>query len=278
MSGEDFSPCRPAFPFYGGKARMAPIIVGLLPPHRLYVEPFAGSAAVLLAKPASKHEVLNDKDGNVVAFYRAIRECPAELRAALEATPYARDEYEACADMGEHLPLVEWARRFVVRASQSVNAAGSAGSPGWALSTTRNQSRPGTFAGAVDRLDQVAARLRRVYIEHADAVSVIERHGQYADAVVYADPPYLRETRTSAVGSSAYRHDAHAPDEHRRFLAALNDCAATVVLSGYNSPLYRELLAGWQELPVVVSKPSANRAGRTQSSASELLWIKRASR
>lgn len=255
---------------------MASTIVSLLPPHRLYVEPFAGSAAVLLAKAPSKHEVLNDRDGNVVAFYRAMREHPDELRTALALTPYSRDEYEACADLGPHLPLVEWARRFVVRTSQSINAAGSAGSPGWALSTTRNQSRPGTFAGAVDRLDVVAERLRRVYIENRDAVEVIERHGRYSDAVIYADPPYLRSTRTSAVGSSAYRVDAHSPAEHVRFLAALNASAATVVLSGYSSELYRDQLKGWTEVPVLIGKPSANRAGTAQSSGAEVLWIKEA--
>lgn len=270
------APCRPAFPYYGGKGRMAAAIVGLLPPHRLYVEPFAGSAAVLLAKAPSKHEVINDRDGNVVAFYRAMREHPEELRTALTLTPYSRAEYDMCADLGPHLSLVEWARRFVVRTSQSINAAGAAGSPGWALSTTRNQSRPGTFAGAVDRLDAVAARLRRVYIENRDAVEVIERHGRHSDAVIYADPPYLRSTRTSAVGASAYRLDAHSAEEHLRFLDALNACAATVVLSGYDSRFYRDHLTGWAEVPVVIGKPSANRPGVAQSSATETLWVKAA--
>lgn len=265
--------CRPAFPYYGGKGRMAATIVSLLPPHRLYVEPFAGSAAVLLAKAPSKHELLNDTDGNVVAFYQAMREQPDELRRVLTLTPYSRQEYEACADLGPHVPLVERARRFVVRASQSHNAAGAAGSPGWALSTTRNQSRPGTFAGAVDRLDAVAARLRRVYVENRDAVEVIAQHGRYADAVVYADPPYLRETRRT-VGASAYRNDAHSPEEHERFLAALSACQATVVLSGYDSPLYRSWLAGWTRVPVAIGKPSANRGGIRQTAADEVLWIK----
>lgn len=275
VQATEFVPVRPAFPYYGGKARMAATIAGLLPPHRLYVEPFAGSAAVLLAKAPSKHEVINDADGNVVAFFRALRDHPAELQRALTLTPYARDEYATCADMADPtLSLVERARRFVVRASQSVNAAGAAGSPGWALSTTRNQSRPGTFAGAADRLDQVAARLRRVYIEHADAVDVIARHGKYADAVIYADPPYLRETRTSAVGASAYRLDSNGPAQHARYLDALNACAATVVLSGYASDLYRDRLTDWTELPVAISKPSANRGGKTASGAAEVLWIK----
>lgn len=274
MTPEYEAKVRPAFPYYGGKARMAATIAALIPPHRLYVEPFAGSAAVLLAKKPSKHEVLNDADGNVVAFYRVMRGQPEELKRALTLTPYSREEYSACADMSADLPLVERARRFVVRTSQSINAAGAAGSPGWALSTTRNQSRPGTFAGAVDRLDLVAERLRRVYIEHADAVDVIERHGKYADAVIYADPPYLRETRTSAVGASAYRLDTNGPDEHVRYLDALNACEATVILSGYTSPLYRERLTGWAEVPVAISKPSANRSGRTATGAAEVLWIK----
>jgi DNA adenine methylase len=265
---------RPAFPYYGGKARLAATIAALIPPHRLYLEPFAGSAAVLLAKKPSKHEVLNDADGNVVAFYRALREHPVELQRALTLTPYSREEYTACADMSADLSPVERARRFVVRASQSINAAGAAGSPGWALSTTRNQSRPGTFAGAADRLDLVAERLRRVYIEHADAVDVIERHGKHDDAVIYADPPYLRETRSSAVGASAYRLDTNGPAEHAKYLDALNACEALVVLSGYDSPLYRERLAGWTEVPVAISKPSANRSGRSATGAAEVLWIK----
>jgi DNA adenine methylase len=51
---------KPPFTYYGSKGRMAPWIASLLPEHRLYFEPFAGSAAVLFAKPPRIHEVLND--------------------------------------------------------------------------------------------------------------------------------------------------------------------------------------------------------------------------
>lgn len=266
---------RPAFPYYGGKARLAPVIAALLPPHRLYLEPYAGSAAVLLAKTPAKHEIINDLDGNVVAFYRAMREYPEELHRVLTLTPYSREEYEVADLSDPALSTVERARRFVVRASQSINAAGAAGSPGWALSTTRNQSRPGTFAGAVDRLPLVAERLRRVYIEQGDALALITRHGRHADAVIYADPPYLGSTR-KALGAAAYRHDLHADDQHAVTLAALNACAATVVLSGYDSPAYREALSGWECVTVAIGKPSANRAGVVQAGAREVLWIKTA--
>ena len=268
-------PVRPAFPFYGGKARLADRIVSLMPPHRVYLEPFVGSGAVLLRKPICKHEIVNDTDGGVVAFFRAMRECPDELRYALTYTPYAREEYETAAGVGDDLPLVERARRFVVRAGQSINAAGAAGSPGWALSTTRNQSRPGTWANAMDRLDVIAERVRRVYIEHSDAVDAIRRHGRSDDAVIYADPPYLAGVRSGSLDSSAYRHDAHSEAEHLRFLDAFLSARATVIVSGYDSPLYREALAGWATVEVNIGKPSANTAGTVQTASIEKLWINR---
>ena len=80
--------------YYGRKARLAPWIASLLPPHRTYVEPFAGSAAVLFAKPPSPTEVLNDLDGAVVNFFTVLRDHPAELAQALRLTPYARAEYQ----------------------------------------------------------------------------------------------------------------------------------------------------------------------------------------
>ena len=53
----------PPFAYFGGKMKLAERIVSLLHPHDHYVEPFAGSLAVLLAKPRSAHETVNDLDG-----------------------------------------------------------------------------------------------------------------------------------------------------------------------------------------------------------------------
>src|SRR4051794_15717834 len=72
-------PLKPPIPYFGGKARIAPWIVSLMPPHRVYVEPFAGSAAVLFAKARATHEILNDVDGEVVNFFRVLRERPEDL-------------------------------------------------------------------------------------------------------------------------------------------------------------------------------------------------------
>ena len=57
---------KPPFTYFGGKTSIAPQIAALLPAHEHYVEPFAGSLAVLLAKRPSPMETVNDLDGDIV--------------------------------------------------------------------------------------------------------------------------------------------------------------------------------------------------------------------
>ena len=67
------------FPYFGGKRRAAPLVWRALGDPAGYVEPFAGSAAVLLGRPAFKGrrvETLNDADGWLVNAWRAIQLSP----------------------------------------------------------------------------------------------------------------------------------------------------------------------------------------------------------
>ena len=73
---------------YGGKASIAKWIVSHFPQHRVYLECCAGSAAVLLAKPRSFVEIINDLDERVAGMWRAIKSQPEQLAAMLWATPY----------------------------------------------------------------------------------------------------------------------------------------------------------------------------------------------
>jgi DNA adenine methylase len=66
-------------PYIGGKRNLAKQIIALFPEHATYVEAFAGGAQVLVAKEPSKVEVLNDLDGEIVNFFRVVREHYEEL-------------------------------------------------------------------------------------------------------------------------------------------------------------------------------------------------------
>ncbi|TXE26914.1 DNA adenine methylase [Serratia ureilytica] len=79
-----------------------------------------------------------------------------------------------------------------------------------------------------------------------DAVSFLERFdfSRAGRVLIYADPPYLPETRT---GNARYRYE-YTVDDHRRLIACLRSLPAAVMLSGYPSALYHELLTDWRSI------------------------------
>lgn len=67
------SPPPPPFHYEGGKFRQRHKIVEKMPPHKTYVEPFAGAANVLEAKPPSQKEVLGDRDPKIMKVHRGLK-------------------------------------------------------------------------------------------------------------------------------------------------------------------------------------------------------------
>jgi len=65
--------------YIGGKRALAKRIIQILPKHTTYVEPFAGGAQVLFHKEPSPVEILNDLDGEIVNFFRVLKEHHEEL-------------------------------------------------------------------------------------------------------------------------------------------------------------------------------------------------------
>jgi hypothetical protein len=71
---------RAPFPWFGGKTLASPMIWRAFGNVPNYVEPFAGSLAVLLSRPhAPKVETVNDKDGFIANFWRAVKHAPDEV-------------------------------------------------------------------------------------------------------------------------------------------------------------------------------------------------------
>lgn len=261
---------RPPFRYFGGKARLARWITGWFPEHYVYLEPFCGSAAVLLAKRRCAHEIINDADRNVVTFYRMLRDRPDDLARACALTPYARDELAAADLSDETLDDLERARRFYVRSMQGFS--GVTGRSGWSITTAQRTARASTAASRIGEFAALADRLSAVSIENADALSVIDRYAT-ADAVIYADPPYLAAVR-EASSSQVYRHEMADEASHQALADALNRTPAFVVLSGYLSPSYERLYPGWHR----IERRTFTTAGNRRSSGREVvecLWFNR---
>lgn len=83
-----------------------------------------------------------------------------------------------------------------------------------------------------------------VELRNGDAVAILDSldYGGLGRALIYADPPYLHATRSSRARYRCEYTDA----DHVRLLACLSRLPAAVIVSGYPSALYDELLPGWR--------------------------------
>ena len=194
-----------AFPYVGGKWRLAKDIVPMIPEdHQTFVEVFCGSASVALAKGRSHIEVLNDVDGEVANFFEVVRE--AELRRELMErllwTPYSRQVFAELCDMAPPADPVRRAWRFWAIARQCFGGYRPANNGRSFAGTTRGRWRrsissrhcaggdAATLHKQIDALDTIGERLRGVYVERKDFAYVLDRWDRDT-TVFYCDPPYV---------------------------------------------------------------------------------------
>jgi DNA adenine methylase len=261
----------PPFAYFGGKTRLADRIIELLPEHHHYVEPFAGSLAVLLAKPRSRMETVNDIDGDLMTFWKVLRDRPEDLALRMALTPHSRAEHQAAYDLDTDDDL-ERARQVWVLLSQGRGA--TLRRTGWRYyqGPASTYSFPEYLAAYVNRVPACAERLAGVSLECRDALELIDGFGKHPEVLLYCDPPYVGSTR-----AANYRHEMTADAQHRELAAALADCRAAVVLSGYHSPLYDDLYDGWHraELKAWTGNGIRNGATKTDGDRTEVLWSNR---
>lgn len=252
--------------YYGGKQALARQIVPLMPEHRCYLEPFAGGAAILFAKERAERETLNDADGTIMRFWRALRDRPDELAAAVAATPYGRAEWKASRDHDAE-DDVEAARRLLVNVDQSFSRSRQS----WSvpcIGDGRGRWQPGTWENLPPKILTAAQRLRNVALEHGDALAMIPRWDR-DDALIYCDPPYAGPHRTEP--SKGYRVDDPGDLWTRLVDVLLTVEHAAVILSGY--PCEEAERLGWRMVQLRMKRTVQSRAGGTLAAAPEVVWL-----
>lgn len=264
---------KPPFAYYGGKTKLADQIVSLLPEHTHYVEPFAGSLAVLLAKPRSKMETVNDLDGDLMNFWQVLRDRPQELVRVMDLTPHSRAEHQTSYDL-ECKDDLERARRVWVLLSQGRGS--TLRKTGWRFyrdPAGSSCSMPDYLTAYANRVPPVATRLHGVSLECRDALDVIREYGKHPNVLLYCDPPYLAASRNS----TNYRHEMASADQHEALASELHAAKASVVLSGYHSPLYDDLYAGWHRVEMSAWTGNGIRGEATKADGNriEVLWSNR---
>lgn len=238
---------RIAFGWYGGKFNHLEWLLPLLPEAHHYCEPYAGSAAVLLNRAPAPVETYNDVDGEVVNFFRVLRDQGDELQRVISLTPFSREEFHrAITGSRRGIDDLERARRFFVLARQTRTGLAQSATLGrWA--NCKETSRAGMsgvvsrWLGGVEGLSDIASRLIRVQIENRPALDIIRLYDA-RETLFYCDPPYLHDTRGD---SAAYGYEM-IESEHIDLAGALNRCLGKVAISGYRNGLMDRLYKDWR--------------------------------
>lgn len=258
---------RPPVRYYGGKWRLGNWIIEQFPEHACYVEPYCGGASVMLQKPPSKFEVMNDLNMDVINFFDVLRSKPQELIRAILLTPYARQELRRALHPTPTSDPVEQARRFYVRSWQSFGSGTGTSSTGWRYQIGAGDNSRASAIGSwndTEHLWATVERLKQVQIEHDPAFKVMTRFDS-DETLFYLDPPYLHKTRYHSSSSKGYSHEMN-DDDHRALAGVAHSLKGMVIISGYPSALYDELFTGWK----CISKESMDVNGKAQI---ECLWI-----
>lgn len=265
----------PCIRWPGSKTRLAPTIVDLLGPHDTYIEPYFGSGAVLLAKPRSAHEIVNDLDGEVTNFYRILRDRPDELIELCLLTPCHEQEWRDARNDPDQQDPVERARQFFVRSNQTY---GSSENGGWIPGYGHGGKASGLghkWVRALGRLGPVTERLQGVQVTSRDALTVLRDTIGVPRTAVYLDPPYLPDTVTK---NNHYRErDGLTTEHHIEMLNLAQHVDGTVVISHYAHELYETALTGWRKITIDMNHTGNPKTRNTKlrEKKTEILWVNR---
>ena len=248
---------KPPISYYGGKQRMCPKIVPLIPRHTVYVEPFAGGAAVFFAKPWPKvtnnshyHEVLNDRDQRIINFYEQLRDNGQALCDKLALTLYSETEYQLAKDLNCEDKL-EAARRYYINSQQSF---GNKLNGGWSRKVYGRNSAA-TWANKVNQLPEYIDRMASVHIACDDALKIIKQWDS-PQTCFYCDPPYPHANQG--------HYSGYTIQDFQALVDTLKDVQGSFLLSNYDQP-DAIIPADWERFEFEATASSRGRVGYDRS-------------
>jgi DNA adenine methylase len=249
-SNKKVSPC---FSYPGSKRRLLGEIIPLIPEHRTYLEPFAGSLAVLLAKEAVRCEIVNDINQDLITFYRYVKLHKEALFEELPRNFSSRADFELMKSREPVTELERVVRWYLVK----VNSFG-AQDGNFQLSRTR-------FSGFepqrhLNLIEGVAERLRNVTIECRDWEWVVG-YWDSPETFIFLDPPYVE------CASTAYR--PFSESEMIKVRDRLQQVKASWILTCDNSPTCRKIFSGYTVREVGISYS----VGTKPKQASEMIVV-----
>ena len=243
---------KPPLTYYGGKQKLADRIISMIPEHRIYCEPFFGGGAVFFAKPPVEIEVISDTNGELINFYKVLKNDYKKLNKEIRATLHSREEHQTAEVILKYPKLFSEVRRA------------------WAIWTLANQSYASRLGGTwrCDFKDNstskklinkrnnftevYATRLEQIQIDNRDAIKVIKLWDT-KESFFYLDPPYFN--------SNMGHYKGYTEQDFENLLETLSKIKGKFILSSYPSTLLEKYTKKhkWQtfkieNIPISVSQ------------------------
>lgn len=247
----------PMVPWVGGKRRLAPQILPLLPDHSCYVEPFAGAAAMFFAKAPVKVEVLNDVNGDLVSLYRVVQHHLDEFIRQFRWSLASRQVYAWLQETRpETLTDIQRAARFFYL--QKLGFGGKVEGQTFGTATTAPARL--NLLRLEEDLSAVHLRLHQVFIEHLDWAACIEKYDR-PHTLFYLDPPYY--------GTEGYGVD-FGLEQYDRMAELLRSMKGKAAVSVNDIPAMRQAFKGLTMKRLAI-KYTLRVSGQSRQERGELL-------
>ncbi|MEM5830596.1 MAG: DNA adenine methylase [Candidatus Aenigmatarchaeota archaeon] len=253
--------------YIGGKFNVLKHILKIIPPHKIYLEPFGGMGYVLINKKPSKFEIFNDIDENVIDFWKVLqnKEELDELCRLIENSIIHRKLHQ---EFKEKFLNKEWKSRvekvfwwlYVMYLSQQH-------SPNIKYDTFKIQVKRKTaqeFRNKISVFQKINMRIKNVVFECRDFREFMELYCKYDETLCYIDPPYYQSTENFY--TTKFTEKDHI--ELLELILKLKD-KIMFIISGFENDLYDSYLKGWNKK---VIKKTYKISDSTKVHYNDCLW------
>ena len=198
-----------------------------------YIEPYCGTASVFLNKNKIKTEVINDIDEGIISIFRAIRdECTLFIKK-LKKIEHNKTTFEETINKKEFENNIDRAVNEFILRNMSVK------------SQKKIYTNSENWNSTLEELPLISKKLKSCFIFNKPAIEVIKAFDN-SKTLCFIDPPCLEEKGVdpSECGMNT--------DDHIELAKNIIDFKGKVILSGYQSTLYKRLYKEWNCIKKIV--------------------------
>jgi DNA adenine methylase len=251
----------------GGKSKLKHwIINNFSTNYETFIDMCVGGGSIILNKPLSKFEIINDKDPKLINLYNIVKYNCKEFINQLSHVQYNEDIFNnALVDDDFYFEdAIDSAVNYYILYRMSRGALGKTFA--WSNRLRGNQIGDiNAWKNNLDNIENISNRLRNVEILNKDFRDILNQYNN-EKIFIYIDPVYLKSTRKS---KDVYKYEMSEKD-HKDLLILILQNKSKILISGYQSNLYQVHLNKWNRYEKLIVNHSSQ--STIKELRTEVLW------